>query len=239
MFTRVSSWIHVYITFERCLCIAIPLKIKSMVTPAVSVTSMALIYLLLMLTILPMYLSAHIEWTTNPATNTSRYTRVYNADGHYLESIGLSLSFAVIISSYFLEVICTLIIIRQLREKRKWRNETSGVVVPGSENRISTRDRKVIKMVMVVSSLFIVCSFPGCVHYIVGIVGSEHYNPVVSPNLFFLVSSAVETCEQITYATNIFIFYQMSSRYKLVFSQFFTKAISHGVFVQGSSAVIE
>ncbi|XP_059151494.1 uncharacterized protein LOC131937835 [Physella acuta] len=73
VFSRISTLIHVYITLERCLCIAMPLKIKEIFTPNQSITTMAGIYLLSTLSILPMYLSGYLELSINPTTNTTVY----------------------------------------------------------------------------------------------------------------------------------------------------------------------
>ena len=53
--TRVSGFITVYITLERCLCLLMPLQIKTFITRKISYSLMVIFYLVTFLNILPIY----------------------------------------------------------------------------------------------------------------------------------------------------------------------------------------
>ncbi|XP_059178440.1 neurotensin receptor type 2-like [Physella acuta] len=54
--TRITGWITVYITAERCLCIATPLKIKRILTPRRATFIIVFIYFITIMPLAPEYL---------------------------------------------------------------------------------------------------------------------------------------------------------------------------------------
>ncbi|XP_059177784.1 uncharacterized protein LOC131957098 [Physella acuta] len=61
-FARITCLITAYITAERCMCITLPLKIKQIITPRRAAYIICFIYILHMTTLVPEYLSLHIDW---------------------------------------------------------------------------------------------------------------------------------------------------------------------------------
>ncbi|XP_059151491.1 uncharacterized protein LOC131937831 [Physella acuta] len=219
VFYRNSTLIHVYITLERCLCIAMPLKIKEIFTPNQSITTMAGIYLLSTLSILPMYLSGYLELSINPTTNTTVYVRVRYDNAVYLETIGLYLSALCILLPYVLEIFLTICIIWQLHIKSKWRNKMAAAT-----NSTSLKERKLVKMVVFITSLFICFSFFTCFNFLQGLIKhflAEDVTRLGSVQLFQFPWSVVLVFEQLLHSVNLLIFYNMSANYKLVFRQIF------------------
>uniref|UniRef100_A0A2C9KBT4 G-protein coupled receptors family 1 profile domain-containing protein n=1 Tax=Biomphalaria glabrata TaxID=6526 RepID=A0A2C9KBT4_BIOGL len=56
-FARITAWITVFMTVERCLCITFPFKIKEMITPKRTVITIICIYLFVIAAMIPEYLA--------------------------------------------------------------------------------------------------------------------------------------------------------------------------------------
>ncbi|XP_005092081.1 uncharacterized protein LOC101852828 [Aplysia californica] len=60
IFARITSWITAFVTFERCLCIALPLKVKTIITPRRAVIVVVSIYLIMIACIAPVFYSVSL-----------------------------------------------------------------------------------------------------------------------------------------------------------------------------------
>ncbi|XP_059151492.1 uncharacterized protein LOC131937833 [Physella acuta] len=164
------------------------------------------------------YLTAgYLELSINPTTNTTIYVRVSYSNSVFLENIGLVVSAFINVISYIFDILFTIIIILQLQVKSKWRSQATSS--GAGKTKLSTKDRKVIKMILLISVLFIVCTFLNCVKFLQGIIDNfiaTETEAFKSIRAFFFPWSLVLTCEQILHASNIFIYYNMSANYKLL-----------------------
>ena len=55
-FARISSFITAYVTFERCLCVTLPLKVKTIITPRRTTLTLVAIFLVLFSLTAPVFL---------------------------------------------------------------------------------------------------------------------------------------------------------------------------------------
>ena len=54
-FARITSYITAYITLERCLCVTLPLKVKTIITPRRTFLTISAIFLVLFASVAPVY----------------------------------------------------------------------------------------------------------------------------------------------------------------------------------------
>ena len=54
-FARITSYITAYITLERCLCVTLPLKVKTIITPRRTFLTISAIFLILFASVAPVY----------------------------------------------------------------------------------------------------------------------------------------------------------------------------------------
>lgn len=69
VFSRVTCWITVYIAVERCLCILMPFKVKTLLQPRTASTAMTLIYIFVIGSYVPYYAHLRIFWVFHPVLN--------------------------------------------------------------------------------------------------------------------------------------------------------------------------
>lgn len=121
------------------------------------------------------------------------------------------IAFAIIIT-------CTVVLVFKLRSQNTWRKAT---VVTSQGSDVLTRNLKVAKMVVTISSLFIACFFPVSMIFIAmslvpGLsVEGKHKNVLIyTAGLGIVLESINSSC-------NIFVYYHMSRKYRQIFRQIF------------------
>lgn len=114
--------------------------------------------------------------------------------------------------------VSTIVLVVKLRSKTKWRKKSTA---PGKSDSMSVRDQSVSKMVVMISTVFIICYTPVCVIFIGMIVVPKLSIDGTYGNMFGIVFSFAYILESINASFNIFIYYNMSSRYRQIFRQTF------------------
>ncbi|XP_059151493.1 uncharacterized protein LOC131937834 [Physella acuta] len=222
---RIAWWITTFITFERCLSIALPLQIKQIMTPALTACVMAGITLVIAAGMTPLFASYTLSSKYFSSRNRTLTGLVYVPTGPYLEQVGSYFNVVTEFSSVILDIIFTLIIVRTLQTNSKWRR---GMVGSDKEPAgLRGRDKKVIKMVVLISCIFIACTLPSCVNFIVGVVVADVYNLVgAQRNSYYVIWSVILTLEAVNSSVNIFVYYVMSQRYRETFNQLFGRRVN-------------
>ncbi|XP_059146733.1 uncharacterized protein LOC131934666 [Physella acuta] len=90
-FTRITGWLTVFITFERYLCIAFPLKVKAILTPRRTVIVVVLTFSTILASAVPVYVAIHIDAVFNFKANQTTFTIVYIHGGQNLENASMFL----------------------------------------------------------------------------------------------------------------------------------------------------
>ncbi|XP_059147965.1 galanin-like G-protein coupled receptor npr-9 [Physella acuta] len=215
-FARITSWITAYITFERCLCIAMPLKVKQTITPRRTVYVITFIYLTVFLSVSPVYKGLGLGPSFNVKLNRTMFALVYASDGQYLLSISNSIAVIVQVSSFAVVILCTVILTKTLAVKSKWRAESGNAAALSSS---TERDRKVIQMVTLISTIFIVCFLPCIFHLLLEICYPAYSIRGRYRNSYVVCWSCMKTLEAVNSSISIFVYYKMSSKYRVVFRE--------------------
>ncbi|CAL1533719.1 unnamed protein product, partial [Lymnaea stagnalis] len=216
-FTRVTSWITACITLERCLCITLPLQVKTIVTPRRVALIVLGIFFIMVVSTLPVYYCNRFAWKFYPDRNRTLIGLVFTEDREAIEKVLFAINNVFIpFSAFGAVIICTVVLVVKLKQKTKWRKTSTA---PGKSDNVSSRDQKVSRMIVMVSTLFIVCFTPMTVFFVGMIVVPELSIVGTYRNIFFIISSFSFILESTNSSLNIFIYYHMSSRYKAVFNQ--------------------
>lgn len=86
---------------------------------------------------------------------------------------------------------------------------------------MSARDNKVVKMVVLISAIFIICYVPSTAVLIYMLIDNEIRIDGLKKNLFIALFSALFKLESINAGVNIFIYLRMSSKFKVTFKKTF------------------
>lgn len=251
-FTRIAGWITAFITLERCLCVALPLAIKRILTPRRNLVIVCCIYIGVIAGVMPNYYTTKHAWRYLPEKNKTLLGIVYSDDVHIVDSISLIINNVFSpLTSFAIVIICTGILVYLLNVKSKWRSAaTRNVAVkPGSVDRvssatrnvavkpcsvdrvssssttISSKDAKVIKMVISISTVFIVSSIPttGC---FVWMAVDPEFNLVGRlKNIYDVLASSTFIFESINSSVNLFVYMLSSTEFRNTFNTIFKQCV--------------
>ncbi|KAI8796552.1 platelet-activating factor receptor [Biomphalaria glabrata] len=217
-FKRVGNWITAFIMLERCICIALPLKVKDIITPRRTVAILVLIHVVMALAISPAYVSTSYQAQWDSKKNRTMIVFVYHENSAQIDAISSAISFTLTIITFAWVFICTLILVVSLRIKGKWRKEMAG---QDKSKKVTSRDQKVIKMVTLLSVVFIISFTPDVIvllfmtfDYRVSVYGDYF-------DLFLTLNGISEPFLAISASVNIFVYLTMSSKYREIYTRCF------------------
>ncbi|KAH9498231.1 hypothetical protein Btru_008039 [Bulinus truncatus] len=208
-FARVTCCLTAFIILERCLCIALPLKVKAILRPQRTIMTVMCIFPVSYASIFPIYCTASLNFRFSPIRNRTLLVMTYNELRKEMESISSVVNNVIPVSSFIVIVVCTALIIYQLHEKTKWRKLTSSY-----SSGAGTRDRKLEKMVLLISVIFIVCYLPCEIVFVWMLIDPELRFDGQQSNLFKVCVSALYFAETVNASSNVFVYYTMSSKYR-------------------------
>ncbi|KAH9507557.1 hypothetical protein Btru_051466 [Bulinus truncatus] len=162
-FTRITTWITVYITIERCICIAAPMKVKSLFTPKRTAIYIVCVYIIMLVSVSPIYYTARFASKFIPDKNTTLLGITFIQDRNDIEIVSFHINNLLPLTAFLLIIAGTSILVLKLKQISKWRLKVAAV--NRSEEMLS-RDTKIVKMVVFLSTIFISCYLPGTIVFI-------------------------------------------------------------------------
>ncbi|KAK6961664.1 adenosine receptor A1 [Biomphalaria glabrata] len=213
--SRVSSWILAFASVERCLCIMKPLAFKSIITPRRSLAFIVVTYVVMTASVLPLYYTTRLVWSHDPARNKSIVSLAFTSDrfavDNYVFGIGVFLS----VVSFLGVSICTSLLVWSLKKKRKWRETTVVGIATGNHlPLVSYRNKRVGKMISIVSILFLVCYTPNTASQLLTALVQDFAKNGDQINAGQVFWSFGILLECINATVSIVIYFKISSRFR-------------------------
>ncbi|XP_059177307.1 probable G-protein coupled receptor B0563.6 [Physella acuta] len=216
---RITGWITVYITAERCLSIALPLKIKQIVTPRRTACVLVFIYAINIASILPLYFSAYFSWNFYPLYNTTKLGISFRPNKLEIESLIFIFQASLAITAFISVIIFTSVLVVKLKKKSKWRQKST--FDKDQTESMSNRERRTVSLIILVATVLIVCYSPAVVCSITTTLYPAFSITGPQSNLFHIAWSFGFLCHSINSSVTIFLYYSMSSKYRATFNQLF------------------
>ncbi|CAL1541314.1 unnamed protein product [Lymnaea stagnalis] len=217
-FSRITCWITVFITFERCLCITLPFKVKQILTPKVVFVAVVWIYFLSFIGISPCYVSFGLMWWVDPWTNMTYIgsTMMLN-EQVFIKNTYLQLSLQFI--SFVAIVALTITLVIQLQQNTKWR--ASATTKTEQTGAMSNRDRRIVRMIILITFILIACFCPGNLLQVAWLIEPKFSTGGVYNNGQMACWMFAFLMETINSSANVFVYYNMSTKYREIFQQLF------------------
>ncbi|XP_059153460.1 uncharacterized protein LOC131939274 [Physella acuta] len=220
--SNVSYVLGAYVAVERCLCVSIPFKVKSILTPKLTTTACAIISVVVFSTFVPIFMVFEPIWIFNKQSNTSimmyQYTDFYKTYGVRYQEVNQAFGAVYPSISLATMVISTLIISYHLRKALKSRQ----VLTHADEKRVkqqtmSMKEKQVVKMLLVIINIYIVNLLPRVVGYLAMLFEPEFYTLRFYNNLFWVIMYTVFALDFLNSSAHLFVFYFMSSKFRETF----------------------
>ncbi|CAL1538688.1 unnamed protein product, partial [Lymnaea stagnalis] len=218
LFTRVTGWITAFVAFERCVCITLPLKVKTIITATRIKITIACVCAWVTACQAPSFYTSYLAPKFVASRNKTVMGLVFRDDSDDIDGVTYAINLVSPFGSFALVVACTVITAVQLRRKSRWRQKTVASAPgrkQGQEPGVSTKEQKVIKMVVMISTVFIVSFTPANVAHIFYCAIAEQ--PVLLYTYWDVISvifSFSKLFESVNASVNFFLYYKMSTRYR-------------------------
>lgn len=227
LFAKITCFITVYITAERCFCIAFPLHIKQMITPKRTTTIILCIYILTMISGVPLYCTLYIDWQFDKERNKTILALAFRENKDLSETVVYVLHAAFGVLSFLAVVVFTLVLIHKLRQKSDWRKLAS-LQQERSES-MSSKDRSTISMVVVIASILIICYTPSVMLFLTTMFVPEFSIGGAYYNLFYSLWTFGVLMENVNSSVNIFLYCKMSTKYRNTLKELFSRCLPRDV----------
>ncbi|GFO27152.1 chemosensory receptor a [Plakobranchus ocellatus] len=227
---RTVAWITAFISFERCLCILAPLKVKRYITSKTTFTAMLLIAALTICPSFLIYIRWHFVWMFYPHLNATILDVIPIDNKYYILLTAIVRFICGVLQpllAFAIVVLCTFFLIIQLRKVSSWRKSvTSGEhqwgqnsekkPTPNAPGRttISQKEERLVRLVVVIATVFIVCFTPTSLQLLFSSLFEGFFYFGFYRRIYFVVQLITFLGEAVSGAVNILIYYNMFSKYR-------------------------
>lgn len=200
------------------------LKVNDIVTPKRVCVATTVIFGVFTMSGCPMYFVYNLGNKFFPERNKTLIGIVYVGDRDSFDTVYYPVNFFVVPFSAFIVIfVCTLILVIELNNKVKWRQSSS---VSSKADNLTSSNKRVVKMVIMISALFIICFLSNSIMSVAMAIVPELSIDGKFSNLLTLLGGVGFILESINSSANIFIYYHMSSKFRDTFLQLFTNCDS-------------
>ncbi|GFO43404.1 chemosensory receptor a [Plakobranchus ocellatus] len=229
--SRTVAWITAFISLERCLCILVPLKVKRIITPRSTLIAMVCICALTFCPFLSSFFTYSFVWVYYFHLNATILDVVPSSNKYaiLLEKIVFVVCGVIQpLVAFSIVLVCTVFLVVQLRKMSSWRKsvtsakghwghnsgENPASSAPAVQDRISQKEERLVRMVVVIAITFIACFTPTCVMLLCSTVFEELYFFGVYRRLFVVCGMIAILGQSVSGSVNIVIYYIMTSRFR-------------------------
>ena len=235
----VTSVMAAYVAVERCLCVSIPLKVKWLLTPKVTLIACLVMSVVVFGAFAVMFGIYDVIWEWSDTFNAT--VAIYRMSSFNLDNQNALFKYYNIsgivwpLASFIVIVIATIIITFKLKQGSKFRAgqgnsfSSTNLALPASsssqstqqqkqQQNLSKRDRQVVRMLLVIIIIYIVCLSPRIGLYLAKYIVYDLYFLRPYHHLFMFVVYWVWIADFTNGAVNFFVFYAMSSSFKTTFN---------------------
>uniref|UniRef100_A0A2C9L920 G-protein coupled receptors family 1 profile domain-containing protein n=1 Tax=Biomphalaria glabrata TaxID=6526 RepID=A0A2C9L920_BIOGL len=214
---RITAWITAYITFEKCLCIAVPLKVRLILTPKRTFIIIICIYLIIMAAVSPIYYTTRLVYKFFPSRNRTQLGIGFTEDRVSIDGVlFITNNVFLPVTAFVTVAVCTFILTFKLNRKAKWRE-----VSTTKTEHMSIKEKQLMKMVILISAFFIGCFSPNAIVFFWMAKEPEFNIAGKYENIFIAVFDYCFLLESLNAALNTVIYYKMSSKYRQIFRGMF------------------
>jgi hypothetical protein len=208
------------IQLNNLLTFDIVQQVKTIITHKRVTVTIVSIFVILIASVAPVYYCNKLALTFSIYRNKTVVGLIFTDDREEVEAINFSVNNVFVQLTAFLALtILTFVLVFKLKQTTKWRKLTT---VNSQTENFSTRDQKVTKMIVTISSFFIICFTPVCLITLCIILQPEFSLKGKCRNLFVTLASFGLVLESINSSMNIFIYFHMSSKFRNVLQEMFT-----------------
>uniref|UniRef100_A0A2C9KQT6 G-protein coupled receptors family 1 profile domain-containing protein n=1 Tax=Biomphalaria glabrata TaxID=6526 RepID=A0A2C9KQT6_BIOGL len=219
--TRITSWITMYITAERCLSVLTPFRVGIHVTFKRSVVILILCYSINLAFLVPQYAFDYLSYSFIPGLNKTRLGISVRWNDEIMVYVrNISHIYLSIIAILFV-IVNTAVLVVSLRWKTKWRQ--GAMSNQNQQKALTSRDKKTVMLVIMVSTVLIVCYSPAVTCTFLEIFVPSFGFYAKQKNVYHVAWSFCFLFNSINASINAIVYYNMSSKYRTTLQEMFPR----------------
>ncbi|GFN78160.1 chemosensory receptor a [Plakobranchus ocellatus] len=227
------AWITAFISFERCLCILFPLKVRRLITPRGTFVAMLIIIVLTFCPSFFIYIRYKFLWVFNPYLNITILNIIpVNSELAILfEKIAVFVCCVIQpLLAFSIVLVCTVLLVVQLRKISSWRmsvtsaksqqvqlEENPAANSSAAEARVSQKEERLVRMVVAIAAIFIMSYISSCIGILCDVLFDRFNLFGIYRNLYIVYGYVISLGQPISGSVNILIYYKMASKFRSVF----------------------
>ncbi|KAH9514506.1 hypothetical protein Btru_025485 [Bulinus truncatus] len=193
-------------------------EVKKLITPFRTCVVLISVDALNALALAPEYISMYLDWQFFPAKNKTLLAMAFRGNRTDLQGVTFTIHAVLITVALVAVVALTSALVIQLGRKSRWRQDNTGGGVDPSST-VSHRDRKTVKMVILIATVMVICYLPAVVLSLFTAIVPDFGISGRLSTLFHCFWSIVFILGTAQASVNIFIYYTMSTKYKDGFNE--------------------
>ncbi|XP_025098587.1 uncharacterized protein LOC112566574 [Pomacea canaliculata] len=217
-----ASCINLVISIERCVCVYLPLRASSLMKKGTMVKLLASIFVITQVGFVYNFFHYEVVSRQSNVTNKTIYwvaeaSKTFKDYYFLFQGVEVFLLTFLPLCIFITIFITTLATVVKLKAALSWREKASS---SGSDKQ--TQQRGLIKMLVIVSCVYIITSTPYVGHILITVflpgfdMGSRYQNS------FLTLAMIATICTEVHCAFNFVIYYRNSSRYRSELKAFFS-----------------
>lgn len=178
-----------------------------------------MVFAVLVFSMAPVYVVNSLGWRFFPEKNKTLLGLFYTQDRENVEQISFAVNNTfVFFSAFVVIVVCTITLVVKLQNLTVWRRKTTQQTLVDN---VSTKNQKVARMVLIISTLFIACFIPETFVFIaiLTVPGLSIDGP--NKHVLTIIAGLGLVLKCVNSSSNMFIYCAMSTKYRLVFNNMF------------------
>ncbi|GFO37425.1 chemosensory receptor a [Plakobranchus ocellatus] len=230
--TRTGALITAFITLERCLCVVLPMKVKRIITIPVTRITMIVIYAITLIPYTAHPLFTTMGWKYYPHLNKTLIGAIPTNNSIapiFLTIIMYLVGFIFLLSAIIIILVCTLFLVITLAKSLRWRDSMRKQTQPRASSgqtssqkpSESRKEDRLIKMVVVIATLFIVSHLPGTILIFVLPVADDYVEKNFNDPSAMLQVSFIFAFELVNNSVSFFVYYLIGTKFRFTFRQMF------------------
>ncbi|GFO46666.1 chemosensory receptor c [Plakobranchus ocellatus] len=222
VFNLFTILLTVYLAVARCLCVMYPLKFRNIITVRKTLLVSAIFIVTSLGIRLPLITHGGVSLNFDPRINATRYTFWMHPNRETIKDmLWISVDAPVCVGAQVVLSFCIVMMAKVLKAASKFRTKTSiandsKLDHSNSKQKFSPKDARIVKQLVLVSSIFIICNTPKLITFLAATV-EPNFDLGRRYQKFYQISMAIVVAvDTINSSANIFVYYFFNSKFRRI-----------------------
>lgn len=225
---NISYMMAAYVAIERSICVCFPFDVKRYFTPKLTAIMCVSISITVLGSVVTVLFIFEIVWVykeeSSAVVAVYQYSKFYHQHGAVFMNYYKLIAFFYPMISLFTMVVSTFVITHQLQRSSRFRlqglatRSAQGDVVSEVKDqgrvRLTSRDRQIVKLLLVLITAYICNLTPRFVHFLTSLLVPEYYVLKLYNNIFWCVVYCVYVMDYLNSSSMLLIYLSMSSNFR-------------------------